>query len=734
MTKNLDSILKIGLNRVKTLSVTAGASCTPHLKAVFLVELAELGYKVDNHELINDSILENHALIISTLKEMKGGHVDYVPLFTGFPNKVPNKEEFLTKRIFGYLGNVFGLFSENDPGVKLHEIHPGVTLAIPEWLFDLTEFGADPIFGRQTRELFEQGLASQKSRKGDDHTEFIHLTVTEDITEVVKGWLANTLYAKSSIKESLKDDINTLIGFYGLDFVDASKVVFKEIKSYVMKNLWINEKFDALKRYIGTPTDILRLFAALTDSDISLAENIKFPKLKRKERRFILSQIEKCSGIAENLNVYKGLWVELGRYLHPGEYKDAFPKTYSAFDTLRNSKVSTYGGQIEGAIKSGDAVLVTTFLKKRPGIFARRLHEVLVAFDNDVKIIDAFAEVANEVELKNLLVLERYFKTINDSDFRTVINKRGKVIVFDNTKKSALSKDALAKLDEVLKGAITAKIAEKPIEFEEGAKVWVDPELVNYTVPLSLRKQSNGLLNISRGTRVKFDNTKVLRLFCYWKESSRRTDYDTSLIEFDGNMNYKGHVSYTNLSSDGIIHSGDCTSAPYGAAEFIDINMKSLKKGIRYLGIQIYIYSGERFFQAAESMAGWMIRDRVNNDRSSFDIKTVANKIDVRGKGSYAIPIIVDVVNSEIVFVDLYMDGPQSLNRVEGAVNDVSTVAREIVKMVDTKPNMYDLVIRHIEASNAELVENKEDATVTYGINECTHSVDRVDEILAEML
>jgi len=129
-----------------------------------------------------------------------------------------------------------------------------------------------------------------------------------------------------------------------------------------------------------------------------------------------------------------------------------------------------------------------------------------------------------------------------------------------------------------------------------------------------------------------------------------------------------------------------------------------------------------------------MIRDKADKSRSSSDIKTVANKFDVRGKGKYAIPMIIDVVNSEIIYVDLYMNGVDSLNRVEGAVNDISIVAREIVKMINTKPNMYDLVYRHAIASNAEIVENKEDATITYGIEECTYTVDRVDEILAELL
>lgn len=723
-------VLEIGLNRAKLISVKNGASVSKKSKAIFLSELASLGYKVDNPEMYNDSVLENFDEIIDTLREMKGGNVVYVPLFSGFPENVPDKEEFLRDRFVGFFGNILGCFDENDADVKVLENG----IAIPNWLFDLTEFGADPIFGRQTSELLEQGKINQSSRKSDSHTEFTHLRFSEDIEGDVKTWLFNNMYAKSSIKEALKDDIQEMINHFSLIGLDPDKVVFKEIKAYVMNALWMREDYETLSKFISTPTDILRMFASLTDSDISLAEVIRFPKIRRKDRKFILSQLEKSSNLLENLNAYKGLWLNLGRYIHPGEYKSQYPKTFEAFDKLRNSKVETFNGSIEKFIEKRDINSVLKMIKQRPGIFGRKLHELIAISGGSENVISSFSEVAPQLELKNLLVLEKYFETINDSEYRAVINKKGKVIVLPNTRKGALSKETEETLLNVVRLAIKAKIKENPISFEEGTKIWIDPALKTYMVPLSLRKQSDGLMNISRGTRMKFDNTKILRLFSYWKESSYRTDFDTSLIEFDANMEYKGHVSYTNLSSSGIVHSGDITSAPHGAAEFIDIDMSKLKKDIKYLAIQVYKFAGESFSEVEASYTGWMIRDKASSDRKSFDIKTVANKFNMTGKGSYAIPMIVDVEAGEIVYVDLYMNGPNNLNRVEGAVNNVSAVAKEIVRMVDTKPNMHDLISYHVEFSNAELVENKEDATVTYGITDCTHSVDRVDEILSELL
>ena len=711
-------IIEIGLNRAKLLALTPKSKVSNRLKTMFLAELAQIGYKVDNPELFNDSVFENFDLIIDTLRAMKGGDVNYVPLFKGFPLNVPNDEIVIS--------TIDKFIIENGLDEYLY----------PDWRPEgEEEIEAEYVSSRpqSARELAD-GIEDQKLKDKDDHTEWITISFSDNIDEDVKKYLANNLYAKSSIKETLKEDIDFLIDHYGLEFLEADRVVFREIKSYIMNYFWKKADYVTLSKYISTPTDILRMFAAITESDISLAENIKFPKLSRPQRRFVLENIEKCSNIAENLNVYKGLWLSLGRYIHPGEYKSKYPKTFKAFDTLRNSKVTTFNGMLEASIATKDLKSVLELVSKRPGIFGRKLHEILDVFSDETGVIKEFKTVADQLELKNLLVLEKYFETINDSDFRTVVNKRGKVIVFPNSKKGKITTESLNELAGTIKSAIAVKIGESPIEFAEGTKVWIDPDLRSYMVPLSLRKQSDGLMNISRGTRIKFDKTKTLRLFNYWKESESRTDFDTSLIEFDKDMNYTDHVSYTKLSSDGIKHSGDITSAPNGASEFIDIDMTKLKPEAKYLGIQVYRYSGEGFTQVEKSYAGWMVRDNAGSSRSTFDIKTVANKFNMVGQGSYAIPMIVDVDAGEIVFVDIFMNGSNSMNRVEGAVKDVSTVAREIVKMVDTKPNMLDLITYQVNASNAELVENKEDATVTYGITECTHSVDRVDEILAELL
>jgi stress response protein SCP2 len=54
-----------------------------------------------------------------------------------------------------------------------------------------------------------------------------------------------------------------------------------------------------------------------------------------------------------------------------------------------------------------------------------------------------------------------------------------------------------------------------------------------------------------------------------------RTDYDLSVLMLNEKFEYANQLSWTNLrTEDGVgVHSGDITSAPDGASEFIDIDL-----------------------------------------------------------------------------------------------------------------------------------------------------------------
>lgn len=700
-------------------------------KLTFLIELAGLGYVIDNPEMFNDTALNDYDNIIKTLKKIKGGNVKYVPLFQGFPNDVPEENEYFVKRIIGFLGNFIGLYKE---GTKLDN-----GIYIPNWLFDINEFGADPITQFQDKTLYNKGIISQWKRKQDTHIEWIHLKLVsnQDAKNCARKYLQNILYAKSSIKEALKSDIEFLLNFFETGDIDVSKIVFKETKTYLTKYYWLkDEHYEIAKNCIDTPTDLLRLFASLTDSDISLSQKIKFPKFTRSQRRFIISCLEyNMSNLIEDMNTYKGLWLALGKSIHVGEYKEKAPKTFAAFNILRNEKFETFNSKVENAIDKKNIDTLLNLLISRPGIFARKLHQILeISGKNNKKVLTSFKTIVNKVVLKNLLVMEKYFKTIENSDYRTIINKRGKIRVMDNTK-NRVSNSVITSLLSIIKKAITEKISIEKDSWNN-KDIWIDKSLKNYTIPLQQRTASDGLMTIGRGSRIPLDMGKVLRLFVYWKQASVViTDLDLSIIEYDENMKYLGNVSYTNLAGDGIIHSGDIQSAPHGSAEFIDINLERIKnKKTKYIATQIYKYSGDNFSDLSECYSGWMIRDEINKNYKSFDIKTVQNKFDLNGACAYSIPIIVDIETNEIIFIDLYVGQVTRHNRVQGAHEDISIISREMIKMSITKPNMYDLALYNVKGRKGIVINSKKKADITIGLKDCDYNVNEIEKTLSELI
>ncbi|MFT5648123.1 MAG: hypothetical protein ACI976_002819, partial [Aureispira sp.] len=414
----------IALNRLNILGIAKGDGLSEVEQLTFLAELAKLGYRVTNPEMLQDvssGFLMDYKHLINSLVKKRGGDVQYVPLFKNFPEKIASDAAYFSKRMLGYIGNIFGLFPdavELDNGIK-----------VPKWLFNIKNFGADPISQMQSKELFDLAVKENAAKEGDTHVEWMELRIVQDenLAEELKKYLARLVYSKSSIKEALHEDLFNLLDFFGAEELEGDLVVFKETKALLMQHFWKKGDFEAVAKFAKTATDVLRLFAAVTGSDVSLSEKIKFPKLSRKARKVVLSILEKSPGLAEDLNKYKGLWLEIGRYLHPFEYSKKYPRTAELFDALRNGKIETYNSKTESLLALAEVDALLKHLENKPGVYARKLHEVLRRFPKELsKILASFEKNSNKVALKNLLVLKSYFAEINEAEYRTIVNKKGK--------------------------------------------------------------------------------------------------------------------------------------------------------------------------------------------------------------------------------------------------------------------------------------------------------------------
>ncbi len=720
----------IALNRLNVLLYPKGNGLTPQQKMAFVTELAQLGYRLENPALLQEAAPEFLTKTVdyqALLKKKRGGQVDYVPLFNNFPTEIPKDEEYLIQRFYGFLAN---LNPDEKDSVRLAN---GVL--VPRWLFDLDTFGADPITQTQSLELWERAAALQATKKEDSHTEWLPITLLEETEghERLKTFLQQLLYAKASIPEYIQADLRTLLEHFGWTSFDHTKVVFKEVKAWLGRYSWEKKDWEGFVLLHKTATDVLRTLAALTGSEVSLNVPITFPRLPRPARRAILTVLERSAGTAENLLQYKGLWLALGRYLHPGAQAKQFPRTAQLFDQLRNGRLTTFEGTTEKLLKAGEIAPVLAHLTKRPGVFLRRLHELLRRFQNAYPIIlKALAPLLEQVTLKNLLVLEAYFEHINGAHYRSVINKRGKMIVLDNNSYRALSTEVVAAVLQQLQRAIQQQLAKR--ESWANEKVWIAPHLVDYVLPLQQRKSSEGLLTLGRGSRLHVDLSKVLRLFVYWKQQQKRTDLDLSIALYNANFELINQVSYTNLSAMGAVHSGDLQDGALGAAEFIDINMSKVSEATAYISVQIYRYAGEPFTELT-CQAGWMWREQVDANYKSFDLKTVANKLDLTGVGSYAIPFMVDVAAQQIIYTDLYVSALHQRNAIETSVHSLEIVTSELAQFTKQWPTFYQLAEAHAKARQARLVDTPEAATITFATtDDATYNILATEQVLGELI
>src|SRR5690606_1324683 len=155
-------------------------------------------------------------------------------------------------------------------------------------------------------------------------------------------------------------------------------------------------------------------------------------------------------------------------------------------------------------------------------------------------------------------------------------------------------------------------------------------------------------------------------------------------------------------------------SGPHGAAAFIDITLAKVAPEVRYLATQVYRYAGDAFADML-CHAGWMVRSRVDANYKSFDIKTVENKFDLKGRDGYCVPLVVDLQAGEIILTDLYMGSKAFFNNVEGAHGNVAMASREIARFTTTRPTMNTLARTHAEARGAVLIEHR-DADITFGL------------------
>ncbi len=290
------------------------------------------------------------------------------------------------------------------------------------------------------------------------------------------------------------------------------------------------------------------------------------------------------------------------------------------------------------------------------------------------------------------------------------------------------------KVSDVLATKVVSAIEETLIERFKSAPalgdVFIEEELALQNVPFAQRTASKTLKTVAKGSRfVKESDKPIIRFFTWWNESgfdktgkavkSDRIDIDLSVGIFDEKYNLIKQCAYYDLrSSDYMAHSGDITSAPNGAAEYIDVHVEKLMEDLpnaTYVGQLISSYTTQKYSEIPECYSGWMEREQKQHGEI-FEASTVQNKVDITCDSRQVLTCLYDIKRKEYIWADapittnsLYNN---NLNSIKGAL---AYTIEALVEM--KKPNLYDLFEMHAKA-RGNVVTDKSKAETVFSLKE----------------
>lgn len=513
-----------------------------------------------------------------------------------------------------------------------------------------------------------------------------------------------------------------------LDLIDVEYIPFKEnvatFINYLNKvdgNAFSVENKNVFS-FIKTPTDLLRVYAILSCDNATLKGKVRFISLKRKTRRLFLSILnDLAKNNFDNVFSYDDyahhefLWKRAFEKLHVGEYGDLYPHIFKIACNFRNDEYITFYGTLEANKNNSEAYL--KLLKSRPGEFARRLDYMLrCGLFNTDDVLKHFSSIATKISTPVLYQLWEYYLNRNIEDTRVVkINSIYTTQYFeleDNRKE--VSEDIKNSVISVIQDALREIYS----NFEYKGKVYIDQDLLkSYMLPINCRNASSQNKTLTYGTRIKIDRemNKFIRFFTHFKnlpgkDYESRVDVDLSIELFDENFKEVDSLSWHNMGGGrkfDSYHSGDITSAPDGASEFVDINYEKAKKYARYILVTNSVYTEQDFAEIPECFSGVMFLPKKGRKGIIYDSKFIEHKFDLTQKGSNQnIAFAIDLKENELIWMDCPYYSFSS-----GVVASKSTgLSIALRKALENHINMYDFFMLH--KNHLELVDSKDEADI----------------------
>ncbi|WP_327003068.1 hypothetical protein OHA72_49640 [Dactylosporangium sp. NBC_01737] len=457
---------------------------------------------------------------------------------------------------------------------------------------------------------------------------------------------------------------------------------------------------------VGTATDVLRLAVALSGGDPGLRTPHRLRRFTRPERRYLLGMLESATHLLDDVARRREPFKRLLFALHPGDYRATFPRVLDAHHVLyTGTPVRGFAADVERLLAERDPA-AAELLATRPGEYARRLHQLILAFG----AAPGVETVVGRLSTLQLLKLQRHLQTVDGRQWR-MFPPRG-----NWSKAQIVEAEQRRQLPRAPRDAVLAVIGAELIRRLAGAgPVALDPAAAKVKLPTNDAE----LAPYGRGTVFGIpDRIRFVRSASYWASGPTGTNiwYDNSWNFFDDGWAPVGECCWDrHRFGDAAVFSGDPTNSKDldgRACQLIDLYLDELARaGVRYAVWSLLCYSRRTFADATDVHAALQWGEEPQQG-TLFEPSRTQLSFPVRGANLTKFIAYLDLSRRELVYLDANLR-----SRVQSASHNGTLLEQTLpayVEYLESLPSVHDL-FRHAPADPAGMPVRYDDADEAIG-------------------
>lgn len=475
---------------------------------------------------------------------------------------------------------------------------------------------------------------------------------------------------------------------------DLNDIVSREHKALILRRKALNKTIEPSD--INSSNDLLNIMISEPETSWNKATLIKPSRFLR---RFIINSLERFL-LRDELRVQSEIkrkvhiWKDIFNLIHVFEYKAESIKNIANYVYNNKNIPSTYT-DLEMKLKAGDLSFLDDFINNPTEIY-RRLNHIssIIALDQDMvklkRLYDFIGKTIHKVPTDILCMLYKHNTILHKTDFNSeedVLKGYGldRIVEYNNNLQLIPatnlvwndSADELVynKSNSLYRDEIKLELKNR---FNKFNSINIDEKYLDVVIPFKQKGNSQLNTTLASGSRLKIEdpNNNGVRFFTYWKGNS--VDLDLSVYLYDKDFNSAGFIGFQHLRQNGLTHSGDITTAPNGASEYIDVEFDKIDPNIKYIMMYVNSYIGQLFDEIEDCYAGMMIRPLLFGP--VFDIKTVENTFKLTSKSKTTYPILIDVEKKELIVIDKTIQTAASARAASGSISADNIIAEYYIK------------------------------------------------------